>query len=181
MALGHYKASRADFAYVCRARPTDKDARGKLAEADRQHKRVLFEEAIASETERPPSARMDPAAIGAAVWLWLCVYGSECECVVAWRACVRVRVRCVVAVYALFALMLRASVCARACCAAVPSSYTGPHMGDVITPEFVEAMVSEFKAQRLIHKMYALRLLLTVKPLFAAAPSLVQVRVRACV
>lgn len=62
-------------------------------------------------------------------------------------------------------------------CTAVPESYTGPRMEDgVITPEFVSAMVEEFKAQRLIHKKYALQILLQLKPIIAATPSLVSVR-----
>lgn len=66
--------------------------------------------------------------------------------------------------------------CLVAHAAAVPDSYTGPRMGDELTLDFVQAMVAEFKAQRLIHKKYVVRLLLMLKPIFASAPSLVEVR-----
>ncbi len=61
---------------------------------------------------------------------------------------------------------------------AVPDSYTGPRMVDGnITPEFVAALVEEFKAQRLVHKRYVVEMLVKLKPIFASTPSLVTVGV----
>jgi hypothetical protein len=65
--------------------------------------------------------------------------------------------------------------------AAVPDSYTGPRMIDgKITPEFVAALVEEFKAQRLVHKRYVVEILIQLKPIFASAPSLVTVGLWVC-
>ena len=52
---------------MCRQKPQDKEARAKLTECDKQIKRIMFEEAIAAETERLPSLRTDPESYGTVV------------------------------------------------------------------------------------------------------------------
>jgi serine/threonine-protein phosphatase 5 len=65
IALSHFKEAKQDFLYVCKQKPTDRDARAKLAECEKQIKRILFEEAIAFEHERSAFAKIDPESIGA--------------------------------------------------------------------------------------------------------------------
>ena len=63
MLLSKYKEARADFLYVCKLRPTDRDARAKLAECDKQIKRIAFEAAIYVEEGPGPLERTDPTTI----------------------------------------------------------------------------------------------------------------------
>ncbi len=53
--------------YVCKLRPTDRDARGKLTECDKEIKRIAFEAAIAVEEGPGPCDRIDPDSICACV------------------------------------------------------------------------------------------------------------------
>eukprot|EP00760_Papus_ankaliazontas_P035069 PhM_4_TR7605/c1_g1_i1/m.49382/K04460/PPP5C; serine/threonine-protein phosphatase 5 len=61
----------------------------------------------------------------------------------------------------------------------VDASYTGPRVGDSdpIDLTFVEAMLDEFGAGRLIHRKYATRLMLEARALFAACPNVTPVEV----
>lgn len=65
----------------------------------------------------------------------------------------------------------------------VEDSYSGPRMkgsneeGYTIDLEFVEAMLKEFKEQRLVHKRFAFEILLKAQALFKAEASLVDITV----
>lgn len=65
----------------------------------------------------------------------------------------------------------------------VEDAYKGPRMqgsdseGYTITPEFVSAMLEEFKAQRTIHRRFAFEIILKAQELFKALPSLVDIPV----
>ena len=50
----------------------------------------------------------------------------------------------------------------------VEESYSGPHLGEnnEVTFDFVEKMKEHFKNQKLIHKKYALQILIQAKTLF---------------
>jgi hypothetical protein len=74
--LSKYKVARQDFLHVCKARPTDRDARAKLAECDKQIKRIAFEEAIAVDDSKPASEQIDIETIRTC---WLCMQRSTCE------------------------------------------------------------------------------------------------------
>jgi hypothetical protein len=50
----------------------------------------------------------------------------------------------------------------------VEDSYSGPHLQDgVVTLEFVEQLKEHFKGQKVLHKKYAMQILLQAKNLFA--------------
>lgn len=59
----------------------------------------------------------------------------------------------------------------------VEASYTGPRIEDKLTLEFVKKMMAEFKDQKSIHKRYAFQILLQVRDLLRATPSLVEIPV----
>lgn len=63
--------------FLISQKPTDKDARAKLAECERQVKRILFEEAIASEYDRSAVSKIDPTAIGACTHARFAPYGGS--------------------------------------------------------------------------------------------------------
>lgn len=62
LALGKHKAARDDFRSVVKLKPSDKDARAKLDECEKAVKRKAFEEAIAMESTKPAWERLGPAA-----------------------------------------------------------------------------------------------------------------------
>lgn len=63
LALSKYKEAKADFLYVCRAKPSDADARAKLEECNKVLKRQAFESAIAGEESKPLSETIDVSSI----------------------------------------------------------------------------------------------------------------------
>jgi hypothetical protein len=73
MLLCKYKDARADFLHVCKMRPTDRDARAKLTECDKQIKRIAFEAAIFVDEGPTPLERADPESIRTCLRIVHCV------------------------------------------------------------------------------------------------------------
>jgi serine/threonine-protein phosphatase 5 len=59
----------------------------------------------------------------------------------------------------------------------VEDSYDGPVLGEVITEDFVMAMVERFKNQKLIHRKFVLQILLEMKRVCVRTPSLQDVAI----
>jgi len=61
----------------------------------------------------------------------------------------------------------------------VSDSYDGPRLGegDVVTKEFVEAMVEHMKAQKVVHKRYIASMLIQLRKLLEKLPSLIECQV----
>ncbi|KAG2442081.1 hypothetical protein HYH02_009872 [Chlamydomonas schloesseri] len=131
-ALGKYKLALKDLRTAAKVAPRDPDLRKKLAECEKEVKRLRFEEALAVPDEEVMSTleKLD-----------LSIYDI------------------------------------------IEDSYTGPRMqgspaeGYTITPEFVEAMLAEFKAQKSIHKRFAFEIIKQAHTLFKSLPSLVDVTI----
>ncbi|GLC60870.1 hypothetical protein PLESTB_001685400 [Pleodorina starrii] len=131
-ALGKYKLALKDLRTAAKVAPRDPDLRKKLAECEKEVKRLRFEEALAvPESE----------AISVLATLDLSMYDN------------------------------------------IEESYTGPRMqgnptdGYVITEEFVEAMLEEFRQQKTIHKRFAFEIIRQAHTLFRSLPSLVDVTI----
>ena len=62
-ALGKHKEALADFKQVCLIRPDDPHAAEKLAACRKEHKRLLFEEAIAAAAHEVMSQTVKPETI----------------------------------------------------------------------------------------------------------------------
>lgn len=130
-ALSRFRDAVKDFRAAAKLAPRDPDLRRKLAESEKELKRVRFEEALALPEEEQrivsDSIELDEMV--------------------------------------------------------VEDSYRGPRMEvddegkPFITLEFVQAMMEEFKEERLIHKRYAFQIILEAQALLKALPPLVDVDV----
>jgi len=56
----------------------------------------------------------------------------------------------------------------------IESTYTGPHLGDTITLQFVQELMEYQKSQKSLHKRYLYRLLIQAHTLLKSEPSLVE-------
>lgn len=56
-------------------------------------------------------------------------------------------------------------------------SYTGPKLESEITLEFVKDMLEHMKSQKILHKKYALKIMLAAKTIFDAQPPIVDIAI----
>ena len=61
--------------------------------------------------------------------------------------------------------------------AVVDSKYEGPRLDDEMTLDFMKEMLIWFKNEKLIHPKYAYKIILLVKDVFSASPSLIDVKI----
>ncbi|XP_075487288.1 serine/threonine-protein phosphatase 5-like isoform X1 [Primulina tabacum] len=59
----------------------------------------------------------------------------------------------------------------------VEPQYTGARIGDVVTLDFVKKMMNDFKNQKCLHKRYAYQIVLQLREMLRALPSLVDINV----
>ncbi|KAL3085075.1 hypothetical protein niasHS_010144 [Heterodera schachtii] len=60
---------------------------------------------------------------------------------------------------------------------AIESDYSGPHLDEDISVEFMEEMIATFKDQRKLHTKYAYKILLAIRKYLIELPSLVDISV----
>ena len=60
-------------------------------------------------------------------------------------------------------------------CIDVPDTYTGPHLAETITHEFVMDLVDTFRNEKLVHRKYVLQILIQLKKIFGETPSLMDI------
>jgi serine/threonine-protein phosphatase 5 len=185
LALSRFKEARKDFAYVCAARPDDKDARAKLGECEKQVKQKAFLDAIATEegandlsaTLAPSSLAVGPEYTGPRL---PAIPGEGAASSSSSPSSA--------------STSSSSSDSSSSSAAATPSSPRGAASGAASvaasSPEacaadesavnkwgvslgFVKALISDFKGQRLLHKRYTWELLIRAKKLLAGLPSLV--------
>jgi serine/threonine-protein phosphatase 5 len=185
LALSRFKEARKDFAYVCAARPDDKDARAKLGECEKQVKQKAFLDAIATEegandlsaTLAPSSLAVGPEYTGPHL---PAIPGEGAASSSSSPSSA--------------STSSSSSDSSSSSAAATPSSPRGAASGAASvaasSPEacaadesavnkwgvslgFVKALISDFKGQRLLHKRYTWELLIRAKKLLAGLPSLV--------
>ena len=128
-ALSHFKDAVANFRMAAKLNPRDPDLRRKLSEAERELKKVRFEEALAlpeDTTSALNSINLEDILVG--------------------------------------------------------DDYTGPRMEVkddvyVISLDFIQAMMDEFKSQRKVHKRFSMQIILDSYEKLRQLPSLVDVDV----
>lgn len=128
-ALSHFKDAVANFRFAAKLNPKDPDLRRKLSEAERELKRVRFEEALAlpeDTTSALNSVNLEDIHIG--------------------------------------------------------DDYTGPRMEMkedtyVLSLDFIQAMMDEFKGQRKVHRRFSMQIILEAYERLRELPSLVDVDV----
>ncbi len=59
----------------------------------------------------------------------------------------------------------------------VEESYKGPRLDGDITPQFMKDMVGWFKDEKILHKKYAMKIVLETKKIFQSLLSLVNVTI----
>lgn len=128
-ALSHFKDAVANFRFAAKLNPRDPDLRRKLSEAERELKRVRFEEALALPEDTTS---------------------------------------------ALNSINLEDIL--------VEDDYSGPRMeihddAYVISLEFIQAMMDEFKAQKKVHRRFSMQIILEAYEKLRQLPSLVDVDV----
>lgn len=160
-ALGKFKEALRDLRAAAKVAPRDPDLRRKLAECERAVKRIRFEEALATP-EGEVAHASDSVDLGSMA-VEDAYDGPRMDEVTAEEA-----------------LAAHGTAGAAAVATAQPAG-SPPLPADakvcVVTRPFVEAMIERFKAQKLVHRKYALALVLAARHLLKQLPSLVDVPV----
>lgn len=160
-ALGKFKEALRDLRAAARVAPRDPDLRRKLQECERAVKRIRFEEALAAPDgeESRASDRVDLSAMAVEE----SYDGPRMDEISAEEA-----------------LATLGEAGAAAVATAQPAGAAPLAPGSkvcVVTPAFVDAMVERFRGGGLVHRKYALALVLAARHLLKQLPSLVDVDV----
>ncbi|KZV56291.1 serine/threonine-protein phosphatase 5-like [Dorcoceras hygrometricum] len=197
MAMGKFKEALKDFQQVKKISPNDPDATKKLKECEKAVMKLKFEDAISvPESERHSiadsivyhtigdrpgssfvSSKATAVAGAVAVVAVLAVYmGAKAAIAVAARAVVVILV-----VWVTFWHGRRSEGVfteGQTFDLEVEPQYTGARIeGDVVTLDFIKKMMDDFKNQKCIHKRYAYQIVLQLRELLRALPSLVDINV----
>ncbi|XP_073284032.1 serine/threonine-protein phosphatase 5-like isoform X1 [Primulina huaijiensis] len=197
LAMGKFKEALKDFQQVKKICPNDPDATKKLKECEKAVMKLKFEDAISvPESERHSVAdSIDYNTIGDRP-------GSSFVYLKATSVAVAVAVVAVMAVYmgakAAIAVAARAVVMILVVWVTfwhgrrdegvftkgqtfdldVEPQYSGARIeGDVVTLDFVKQMMDDFKNQKCLHKRYAFQIVLQLREMLLASPSLVDINV----
>eukprot|EP00887_Chlorella_sp_A99_P006019 scaffold27.g6019.t1 len=161
-ALARWRDAVRDFRAAAKLSPNDPDLRRKLAEAEKELRRELFEAALSTEHDHKPTSDgvvLEDFAIEESY------RGPHLE---------EVKGEAVPAEH---------EACTAAAAAAAAAAEAGSSSSFAqlrryrITPAFVEAMLHEFREQRLIHRRYAFWIVLEAQRLLRQLPSLVDLEV----
>ncbi|KAA0061672.1 serine/threonine-protein phosphatase 5 [Cucumis melo var. makuwa] len=159
LAMGKLKEALKDFQQLKKICPNDPDAAKKLKECEKAVMKLKFEEAISvPESERRSVAdSIDFHLIGNFSYL-------RCS----WH---HHTLKLVHLLYEMVKLVYTFIV-------DVEPQYTGAKIeGDVVTLDFVKKMIDDFKNQKSLHKRYAFQIVLQVREIMRALPSLVDINI----
>ncbi|GMP67715.1 hypothetical protein CsSME_00027607 [Camellia sinensis var. sinensis] len=190
LSMGKLKEALKDFQQLKKICPNDPDAAKKLKECEKAVMKLKFEEAIAApESERRSIAdSIDFNSIGT---------GPGSSYFPPRVAAVAVAVAVVVLAVLLVVVEPKAAAVAAAGVALVlvaigtwwagysdigdlevEPQYSGARIeGDVVTLDFVKKMMGDFKNQKCLHKRYAFQIVLQIREMLGALPSLVDINI----
>ncbi|KAL3849115.1 hypothetical protein ACJIZ3_010997 [Penstemon smallii] len=197
LAMGKFKDALKDFQQVKKLCPNDPDATKKLKECEKAVMKLKFEEAISVPGSEKHSVAdsIDYHTIGTST-------GSSFVSPKVTSVTVLVALMAVLAVYVRNKAAIAVAVAAMAMLLVVwgtswlggfkdnvftksrtidldvEPKYAGARIeGDVVTLDFVKKMMDDFKNQKSLHKRYAYQIVLQIRDLLRALPSLVDINV----
>ncbi|XP_031390771.1 serine/threonine-protein phosphatase 5 isoform X3 [Punica granatum] len=189
--MGKFKEALKDFQQVKRICPNDPDATKKLKECEKAVMKLKFEEAISlPESERcsvadsidyhtigrvpTQSSLLTPVAVVSAAVATVATVVK----LVGPEAAAKVAMMLVVAGACWWNSGLFFGSGSRDLNLEVEPQYSGARIeGDVVTLDFVKKMMEDFKNQKSLHKRYAFQIVLQIREMLRALPSLVDINV----
>ncbi|XP_050249259.1 serine/threonine-protein phosphatase 5 isoform X1 [Quercus robur] len=196
LAMGKFKEALKDFQQVKKLSPNDPDAARKLKECEKAVMKLKFEEAISvPESERRSIAdSIDYRSIGtgpnsSSVPTEVAVAAVAVAVVAVVMMIVGTAAAIVVAIILVVVLVVLGARWWGGCGGGVfhkgqvydldvEPQYSGARIdGDVVTLDFVKKMMDDFKNQKCIHKRYAFQIVLQMRDMLRALPSLVDINV----
>ncbi|KAK4487640.1 hypothetical protein RD792_005709 [Penstemon davidsonii] len=197
LAMGKFKDALKDFQQVKKLCPNDPDATKKLKECEKAVMKLKFEEAISVPGSEKHSVAdsIDYHTIGTSTCSsFVSPKVTSVTVLVALMAVLAVYVRNKAAIAVAVAAMAMLLVVwgtswlggfkdsvftkSRTIDLDVEPKYAGARIeGDVVTLDFVKKMMDDFKNQKSLHKRYAYQIVLQIRDLLRALPSLVDINV----
>ncbi|KAF7815769.1 serine/threonine-protein phosphatase 5 isoform X1 [Senna tora] len=184
LAMGKFKEALKDFQQVKKMCPNDPDATKKLWECEKAVTKLKFEEAIAAPESKKHSIAesIDFHSIGkgrnSSVSTEMAIAAVTVAVVAAVVMLFRTSVTTVVAAIMVGLLLLLGAYWWSGCNTDVEPQYSGARIeGDVVTLDFVKKMMDDFKNQKSLHKRYALQIVLQMREMLQALPSLVDINI----
>ncbi|KAG2717537.1 hypothetical protein I3760_03G181100 [Carya illinoinensis] len=197
LSMGKFKEALKDFQQVKKIRPNDPDATRKLKECEKAVMKLKFEEAISApqSQRRSVADSIDYHSIGtspssSSVPTEVTIAAVAVAVVAAVMMIVGTTAATVVAIIVVVVVLvvLGARWWDGRNGGVVPGSrihdldvepeYSGARIdGDVVTLDFVKKMIDDFKHEKCLHKRYAYQIVLQIREILRALPSLVDISV----
>ncbi|CAI0449205.1 unnamed protein product [Linum tenue] len=180
LALGKFKEALKDFQQVKKIRPNDPDASKKLKECEKAVMKLKFEEAIAAPVaeRRSVAESIDFRSIGkgpssSSVPTQVVIVPVAVAVTAAAVMLVRTAKPALVVGVLMVILVVLGILWGE-----VEPNYTGARIeGDTITLDFVKKMMDDFKNEKRLHRRYAFQIVLQIREMLQALPSLVDIDV----
>ncbi|XP_010525309.1 PREDICTED: serine/threonine-protein phosphatase 5 isoform X2 [Tarenaya hassleriana] len=182
LAMGKFKEALKDFQQVKKICPNDPDASRKLKECEKQVMKLKFEEAISvpGSERRSVADSIDYHTIGnnprssyIPTKMALAAVTVVAAVVMAMGSTLTTTVMSLI----LLVLVVLGAFW-WASCSEVEPQYSGARIeGDEVTLDFVKNMMEDFKNQKTLHKRYAYQIVLQMRQILCALPSLVDINV----